>query len=241
MTNSERRERPDLPGGFWGALSAAERATLSGFAAHRIFEKDSTLVSEGDTTGHVVVILSGFAKVFTTSIDGDESMLGVRGPGDTIGEIGAFARRPRIATVTALEEIRGLVMDGERFRNVLETSAHASAALSQVLLNRQVESDWRLTMGAYDGEQRLARLLLELLNRFGERGPDGAVGMGLPLSQTELASWIGKSREMVARAYRTWRDADIVRTGRRSITVMNVAELARIAGGEHRRGREEGV
>jgi CRP-like cAMP-binding protein len=240
VTYSERRDRPAAPGGFWGTLSESERTTLSGLAARRVFAKDAMLCREGDDSGFVVVIMSGFAKVFTTSRDGDESMLGVRGPGDTVGEIGAFGRRPRTATVIALDQVRGLVMDAERFRKFLEASPHASGALSTVLMTRQMESDRRFTMGSSDGERRLARLLIELSERFGERGANGEIGINLPLSQTELASWIGKSREMVARAYRTWRDADVVRTGRRAITVMDVAELRRIADGERRRAREEG-
>ena len=239
MTNSEWRGRNPM-GGFWGALTDAEREILGGFATRRTYPKDAVLCREGEEAGFVVVILNGFAKVFTTSEDGHESMLGVRGPGDTVGEMGTFGRRPRTATVVALNRLAGLVMDGERFRKYLETSPHASGVLSQLLITRQFESDRRLTMGAADGERRLAGLLLELTERFGERHPDGEITINLPLSQTELASWIGKSREMVARAYRTWREADVVRTGRRAITVMDTAELRRIADGKRRRRGEEG-
>ena len=240
MTNSERRGQPNPIGGFWGALSAAEREMLGGFATRRTYGKDAVLCREGEESGFVVVILGGFAKVFTTSEDGHEAMLGVRGPGDIVGEMGTSGHRPRTATVVALNRLSGLIMDAERFRKFLETSSHASAVLSQVLIERQVESVRRLTMGSADGERRLAWLLLELSERFGERQPGGAVGINLPLSQNELASWIGKSREMVARAYRSWREADIVRTGRRAISIVDTAELRRIADGKRRRRGEEG-
>lgn len=240
MTNSERRGRPTPFGGFWGALTEAERAALGGFATRRTYAKDAVLCREGEESGFVVVILKGFAKVFTTSEDGHESMLGVRGPGDTVGELGTYGRLPRTATVIALDQLVGLVMDGERFRKFIETSPHVSGVLSRVVMDRQMESDRRLTMGAADGERRLARLLLELSDRFGVPRPGGEIHIDLPLSQNELASWIGKSREMVARAYRTWRKADVVRTGRRTITVMDAAELRRIADGKRRQRGEEG-
>lgn len=239
MTNSERRGRTPL-GGFWGALNEGEREILGGYGSRRVYAKDDVLCREGEESGFVVVILSGFAKVFTTAEDGHESMLGVRGPGDTVGEIGSFGRRPRTATVIALNRLVGLVMDGERFRKYVETSPHASGVFSRLLMNRQMESDRRLTMGAADGERRLAGLLLELSERFGEPHPGGEISIKLPLSQNELASWIGKSREMVARAYRTWRDADVVSTGRRAITIMDAEELRRIADGKRRRRGEEG-
>lgn len=240
MTNSERRGRPAPLGGFWGALTEAEQKALGGFASRRTYARDAVLCREGEESGFVVVILAGFAKVFTTSEDGHESMLGVRGPGDTVGEIGTFARRRRTATVIALDSLVGLVLDGDRFRTYVETSSHASGVLSQLLMSRQMESDRRLTMGAADGERRLAGLLLELSDRFGVTHPGGEISIELPLSQNELASWIGKSREMVARAYRTWRKADVVRTGRRAITIVDAAELRLIADGKRRRRGEEG-
>lgn len=240
VTNSERRGRAVPLGGFWGALTEAEREGLGKSATRRTYAKDAVLCREGERSGFVVVILAGFAKVFTTAEDGHESILGVRGPGDTVGEIGSFGRRPRTATVIALDRLVGLVMDGERFRSYVESSPHAGGVFSQLLMNRQMESDRRLTMGAADGERRLAGLLVELSERFGETHPNGEISINLPLSQTELASWIGKSREMVARAYRTWRKADVVRTGRRAITVVNSTELQRIADGKHRQRDEEG-
>lgn len=234
MTNPERRGGPALPGGFWGDLPEPEREVLRRLGTLRTFAKGAALCHEGDRSEFVVVILAGFVKVYTTARDGHQAMLGVRGNGDLVLESGAYPGIPRSATVEALDQVRALVIPGERFRAVLDDHPAISAALGKVSLIRRQESDQRFVMGV-EGEQRLARLLLTLSGRFGVRGAGGQIRIDLPLSQTELASWIGKSREMVARAYRSWREAKIVRTGRRTITIIDVAELRRIADDEEAR------
>lgn len=231
MTNSEGRDGPALPGGFWGELDEAERRALAALATRRRFAKGTALCHEGDRAEFVVVIMSGFVKVYTTSRDGHEAMLGVRGPGDLVLEIGAYSGMRRTATVEALDPVYGLVIEGERFRAALEGHPRISAVFGRVSMSRRLESDQRFVMGV-EGEQRLARLLLTLSGRFGVRGQGGEIRINLPLSQTELASWIGKSREMVARAYRSWREAEIVSTGRRTITIIDLPELRRVADDE---------
>ena len=229
MRNSEGRDGAALPGGFWGELSEAEREALVGIGTRRTFRKGDVLCHEGDRAEFVVVLLGGFVKVYTTSRDGHEAMVGVRGPGDIVLEIGPYSGVRRTATVEALDQLRGLVMDGDRFRVAVDSHPRLNPMLYRLLMSRQEEVNQPFAVGT---EQRLARLLLRLSDRFGVTDPSGWVRIDLPLSQTELASWIGKSREMVARAYRSWRDAMIVSTGRRTITIIDLPELRRVADDE---------
>jgi CRP/FNR family transcriptional regulator, cyclic AMP receptor protein len=71
---------------------------------------------------------------------------------------------------------------------------------------------------------RLAQRLVELCERFGtpqERGFE----IVLPLSQEELASWVGASREAVSKAFQLLRTLQIVETGRRRVTVLDLGAL----------------
>jgi CRP-like cAMP-binding protein len=58
----------------------------------------------------------------------------------------------------------------------------------------------------------------------------GVQRTSLRLSQAELASWIGTSRETVERILRDWRNRRIIETGYRSITVLQLGDLMRVAG-----------
>ena len=74
--------------------------------------------------------------------------------------------------------------------------------------------------GTHDALGRLAHRLLELSERFGV-AHEGGIDIELPLSQEELASWIGASREAVSKAFQTLRSLGIVETGRRQVTILD--------------------
>jgi CRP-like cAMP-binding protein len=75
---------------------------------------------------------------------------------------------------------------------------------------------------------RLAQRLLELSERFGSEREDG-IEIRLPLSQEELANWVGASREAVSKAFQLLRTLAVVETGRRRVTVRDVDALRRQA------------
>jgi CRP/FNR family cyclic AMP-dependent transcriptional regulator len=79
-----------------------------------------------------------------------------------------------------------------------------------------------------DSLARVARRLVELGERFGEPTGDG-VRVELPLSQEQLASWCGCSREAAVKALRTLREVASVTTGRRTVTLRDPDLLRRYA------------
>ena len=71
---------------------------------------------------------------------------------------------------------------------------------------------------------RVCHRLVELSERFGTAGHAG-IEIELPLSQEELAAWTGASREAVSKALQLLRSLQIVETGRRHVTVLDLAAL----------------
>jgi CRP/FNR family transcriptional regulator, cyclic AMP receptor protein len=74
----------------------------------------------------------------------------------------------------------------------------------------------------------VARRLVDLGARFGEETPEGTC-VHLPLSQEELATWCGSSREATAKALRTLREVGAIATARRTVTITGEEELRRHA------------
>jgi CRP/FNR family cyclic AMP-dependent transcriptional regulator len=83
--------------------------------------------------------------------------------------------------------------------------------------------------GTSDTIGRVAARLVELAERYGRPSEHG-VRIDLPITQEELASWVGSSREGVNKALHTLRGLHWVETERRSITVLDVEALRRRAG-----------
>jgi len=70
---------------------------------------------------------------------------------------------------------------------------------------------------------------VELAERYGHATEHG-VRIDLPITQEELASWVGSSREGVNKALHTLRNRRWVKNERRSITVLDMDALRRRGG-----------
>ncbi|GAA0369342.1 Crp/Fnr family transcriptional regulator [Actinoallomurus spadix] len=216
--------------GFWQALQESERAALRAAGRTREYATGTLLCSQGADPDHVLIILDGWVKVTAGRADGQEVMLAIRGPSDTIGESGWLNGRPRSANVKALGRVRALAIPAEQFASFLNSHAHAAQVLARVMVGRMDDADRRMTSQVgTSGPKLLALLLLDLAERYGVAGGGGSVTLPLPLTQQELATMIGRARETVARALTVWRREGIVVTRRMRIVILRLEALRDIA------------
>jgi CRP-like cAMP-binding protein len=214
--------------GFAGALSDADRAALSACGRRRRYVRDTRVFCEGDPSDFVLVILEGRVKLAVTSPDGAESLLGVRGPGDLVGELAALDRKNRLATAIAIEPLTVQSLAAEEFRVFITEHPAAALELMRMLIDRLREADRRrVEFGVHDTTRRVAHLLAELA---AENQPTGPGPAQVHLTQHEIGELIGASRESVARALATLRDRHLVTTSRRSVTVIDPDALRSFTG-----------
>lgn len=163
----------------------------------RSFPKNAVIMSEGDRTDSLYVVLSGRVKFFVSDASGREVALGTAGPGEYFGEM-VLDEGPRSASVLTLEPSRFAVITKNAMREALAN--HPDFALHVIVkLIRRVRAltDNVRTLALMDVYGRVARLLLELAVE-----QDGTWVVAEPLTQREIASRIGASREMVSRVFR---------------------------------------
>jgi CRP/FNR family transcriptional regulator, cyclic AMP receptor protein len=103
--------------------------------------------------------------------------------------------------------------------------------LLRILAARLRDADRkRLEFAALDTLGRVAWRLEELGERFGEQTSEG-IEVELPLSQEQLASWCGASREATVKALAALRTLGCIATGRRSVLIRDAEALHRHAYG----------
>lgn len=216
-------------GGFLAELAPAELERLQALGVERRIAVGTRLFREGDGSAVVFALTRGHVKVVRTGEEGRETVLGFRGPGDLLGEVGAVNGGPRSASALALEPVTARVVPAPAFVDFLRSTPRASFALVRMLSVRLADADRaRTEYGGSDVGVRLARRLLELAAMGAEDDPEG-VRIALPLTQDELAGWIGCSREAVARALSELRREGLVRSGRRAMWLVDPEELRRRA------------
>jgi CRP-like cAMP-binding protein len=191
----------------------------------RSYPRGSVLFHEEQSSDHVVVLLRGAVKVTVCDEEGRESLLAIHGPGDLIGELGAIESEPRFGTATALEPVEALVVPATVFREIVAARPAAAEMVMHVLGNRLRDSGRkRAEFGTRAAGARIAARLLELADRFGVRVEEG-IRIELPLTQDEIAMWTGCSREAVTKAMHTMRESQWLKTGRRSILILDEQAL----------------
>lgn len=218
--------RPD-PSSILAALDEGQLRELFRQAHTDRHAAGTTVLREGTAPGTVILVRSGRVKVTSVTEDGREILLAIRGPGDVLGELGALDGHPRSATVTALDEVETVVIPAGTFRALIERDGRLALKVLRIVNSRLRDADRkRVEFGAQDAPTRLALRLLELSSRYGD--PDGPrTDIALPLTQDELAGWVGASREAVTKALRTFRERGWVETGRRQLTILDEAALRR--------------
>jgi CRP/FNR family cyclic AMP-dependent transcriptional regulator len=214
-----------VAGSFVALLDQAEREALYGLGIRRVFPRGSLLMFEHEPGERVMILLAGRVKISRVGDDGREVLLGIRDPGDVLGELAFIDGHPRIASATALEDVEAVVMPASTFRAHLECTPRVAVVLLEVVTRRVRDATVKLSQaGSSDVIGRLAARIVELAERYGVASDDGVV-VALPLSQEELAAWTGASRAGVAHALQTLRTLGWVQTGRRSVIVRDLEAL----------------
>ncbi|MGD9752882.1 MAG: Crp/Fnr family transcriptional regulator [Acidimicrobiia bacterium] len=215
--------------GFLAGLDPPAASALTAAGQVREIARGEVLCAAGEPAEAVYVVLAGAAKLTAWAANGRELVLDVVEPGALVGELAAIDGGPRTATVSALTELRVLAVPAGRFRALLAQQPSLNAAVLALLAGRvRVATERQVELGANDALGRVCRLLLDLAARAGASG-DG--WFPVPLSQHDLASWSGLSRDAFVkglRAVRTlgWAELD----GRRGAIVDRAALERRAAG-----------
>lgn len=193
------------------------------------FHRGHRLTVRGSRPGNCWLLLAGYVKEHRPLDDGSEAVNGFRGPGDLFGEIAVLLRTPYDHDVTALGSGEALAFTADQLHAVLIRAPGLEAAMLRAVASRAVWAESALARNDLsDTSQRVALAILELAEQWGI-GTTSSIHISVPLSQAELAEWIGVSRETVAKALQRLRAGGLVATSRRRLVINDLDGLRRAA------------
>lgn len=220
---------PDLEGRYWETLETTGRDALMVAGSRSTFAAGSVLLARDDVSGDVAIVRSGLIKA-VVRIGGRHVVLALRGPGDILGELANIKGGRRSAAVVAVNRVEALTVPRDQFAGFLSSYPCAADSLRRVIVDRLYEADRdRIAAASMTVGQRLARLLLKAVRRYGVLTPDGSLKLD-QLSQEDLAACIGGAPRTIAREMGGWRRRNIISTERRSVTVHEPGALEWIVG-----------
>lgn len=178
-------------------LSAEELAEISKHAIPRQFRARTVLVSEGENTDALYIILEGRARAYVGDASGREMVLSVMGPGEYFGDL-ALDEGPRSASVITLEPCKVLVVPRAQFAEFVKSNPGFALHFIKKLIAqvRKLTENVR-SLALMDAYGRVARLLLE-----SSVTENGVQAVPERLTQVEIANRVGCSREMVSRIFK---------------------------------------
>jgi len=208
-------------------LPAPALERIAAVAGQRAYRNGEVVFSQGDPGDALYAVVSGRVRISTGAPDGREIYLNIMEPGDTFGEIALLDGGARTATATVIAAAELVSIRRDHFRSLLEQEPKVAFELLRLCGQRLRWTSGLLEDAALlDAPARLAKRLLILGELHGKRGKDGVT---LRISQEELASFLGITRQAVNQQLQAWKGQGWVGLARGAIVVRDEAAIRKAA------------
>ena len=195
-------------------LSAELQAALLQHGQVRVLPKGRIVVTEGEPSLAMYLVLEGQLRVYLADERGREVALSTLAPGEFFGE-SMLAGQTRSASVQALTRCRLCMITRSEFQQLLAARPDLAFHIIQTLV-RRVRALSRRVQGlvALDVYERVVGLLNERAQPVGgQRVVPG------PLSQQMVADLVGASRSMINRIFKELAEGGFISLGKDAITL----------------------
>jgi CRP/FNR family cyclic AMP-dependent transcriptional regulator len=185
-------------------MAPADRELIEQRVVKRSFPKNTIILSEGDSSDSLYLILSGKVKVFLTDENGKEAIINYQEAGEYFGELSLIDDSTRSASIMTVDKSTLAVITKQAFHQIMKENPDIAIHLLKDLVRRiRTLTEEVKSLALSDVYGRLSKTLMSMAV---ERGGEWVIEE--PFTQQELASRIGASREMVCRIFK-----DLVKGG----------------------------
>ncbi|HUP50755.1 MAG TPA: Crp/Fnr family transcriptional regulator [Thermoanaerobaculia bacterium] len=205
------------------ALRKEDREALAPLCRIRGFDKGEVIFHEGDPADRIHFVHVGRVKI-VKSAAGRDVILEILGPGEPVGAVAVFERRPFPAGAVTLEPTAIVSIPEREFFALLENRPEMMRMLLAGLTYRLMMVNKRIADMTGSAEHRAARLFLTLADRVGLPAGEG-VRIPLALSRQEIADLIGTTPETAIRLMSRWQKDEIVLTEKEGFVIPAAEKL----------------
>ncbi|ALS24039.1 MULTISPECIES: Crp/Fnr family transcriptional regulator [Paenibacillus] len=197
---------------------------VSEAAAQRFFPRGSNIIFQGEPAEHFFYVHTGQVRATIIRPDGIEKAFAFAERGQFFADVPFFQQSNHWYTVVAVESTQVSEFSRESMETITRVRPDFVFSLMQSIAHKVwMLSNQMMTLTFDPTEVRLARIVVEILNRK----PEGF--RSLAITHQELSALTGTSRVMVTRVLNDWRARGIVELRKRTLCVMDLPALERIA------------
>jgi CRP/FNR family transcriptional regulator, cyclic AMP receptor protein len=210
-------------------LSDPDLNLLEASMTRRRYTAGQVIFHMGDEGGSLYLLAKGRVKVAIPSPQGDEVILAILSAGEILGELSLIDGKPRSATVEAIEETEVFCLRREDFLQFLGSRFDAVLHVLEVLAQRLRETDASLAEAHFlDLKSRLSKKIIDLAGAFGVL-KKGRIRIGVRITQKDLASMVGATRESINKQLMQLRQLGLVELADGYMTILDPVRMARRA------------
>lgn len=212
-------------GRWFGSLpQKLQDAIIAGSRITR-FQPNTTLYRIGDAVDGLYAVLDGDVRAYAYGDDQERIFLRAIGPGTWFGDahlLDDFAKRT--FEVRCLSASTMLFLPAEVYRQITEKDIDAYRAFVQLLSIHMRHTVQVLVEARSEAPRRTARALIRLARAHGTPMGSGT-RLQMNLSQADLASLVGVSRQYMNELIARWEDDGILRWNGKAQPVIDLARL----------------
>jgi CRP/FNR family transcriptional regulator len=212
--------------------------TAEGVRKLILSRRAAAIFSVGTPANHVYFLDSGLVKIEKTTDSDKDILLGVVAAGELFGEQGLLGDSVFTASAKVLESGVAYSVPTDVFQKFCDRRPDVWRLLLQHFLNRKGELERKIEHLCHsDVKQRLVYYLEDLARLNPTHEPGGTV---IHISQNELASLVGATRETTSTTLNTLARQGLIALGHRLVMIpslealrdaINPAKTAKAAGG----------
>ena len=212
---------------IFNSLSEDELSTLASAVRKRTFRQGEVIFHRDDPGQVLYIIKEGKVKICLISPEGQEISLVVFGKSEYFGELALLDGQPRSADAIALEKVECLALQRKDFHNAIMKHPQIAIHAMEVLCERLRKTDQQVEDLIFlDVYGRVAKKLLELADSHGSKAPDSdGIRIEMRLTQQELASMVGASRESVNKVLGYFTEKQYISIDKHRITIHCINDL----------------
>ena len=182
---------------LFAGLPESDLQAIARKAVIKSYEKNAIVVTEGEFTKSLYVIITGRIKVYLDDENGKELVLDSKGPGEYFGEM-VLDEGPRSASVVTTEPSTFAIIATAVFKDLLVKHPEIALIVIKNLIRmaRGLDENVR-SLAMLDVYGRVSRMLLDLAVE-----QKGMLVIPEKLTQQEMANRVGTSREVINRILR---------------------------------------
>ncbi len=214
---------------FLRELTPASIVRLSALGTIRLYRRRTYLCHQGEPAPEVFFLVDGRIEVSSVSPNGSRIFHASVAGAQFVGELGPLGDLPRSASLLALDDSEVWVAPCETFVEFLMTEPTAARAVIKALARQVSEQEAFVEDLLFlDLKGRVAKRLLQLVTPDLEDLPADGV-LAPEVTQADLASLCGGSRENITRILKGFERRGLVRREGHRYELERVAGLAKIA------------